>query len=528
MKKLLTLTLFATGILLSASLKAVPKLSSYPSAIATIFLDFDGHNVVSTVWNNGNEINCAPAALTDLQITEAFNRTAEDYRPFDINITTDSSVFLAAPINKRIRVIITPTSAWYSGVGGIAYVGSFNWGDDTPAFVFSDKLGPNNPKMIGECCSHESGHTVGLSHQSKYGSDCYAPIELYNSGVGTGEPAWAPIMGNSYYKNMSNWNNGPTQYSCNSVQDNLSIITSQNGFGYRTDDYTETSDANTTLLPTGNFNMEGVVSTNIDKDAFKIDAAQNTNLHLSVIPFSVGANNTGANLDVRVEIFNASSTLINTYDPEATMSIIVDTVLSAGTYFIKVSGAGNVNIGSYGSLGSYTISGVNSLLPIRSVALTGNTNNGKHNLNWKIISDEPIQSIEVENSSNGIIFSTINTVSPSDKMYTLSPNKIGAIYYRLKVISNINEVAYSNKIVLKELGKNDNNFTVSTFIHNEITVQSSVPFYYQLSDINGRVINKGNGNAGVNEINITQQSKGMYFLQLFSNNQKTTKRIIKQ
>ena len=77
--------------------------------------------------------------------------------------------------------------------------------------------------MVAECCSHESGHAVGLSHQSRYdGVNCATPVEQYNSGIGTGEVSWAPIMGNSYYKNMTNWNNGPTPYGCTNLQDNLS------------------------------------------------------------------------------------------------------------------------------------------------------------------------------------------------------------------------------------------------------------------------------------------------------------------
>ena len=38
------------------------------------------------------------------KLTEIFNRVSEDYRPFDINITTDIDVFIAAPFDKRIRV----------------------------------------------------------------------------------------------------------------------------------------------------------------------------------------------------------------------------------------------------------------------------------------------------------------------------------------------------------------------------------------------------------------------------------------
>ena len=316
MKKYSTCLIVLFTSLISFKAFSVPKLNSFPGAVSTIFLDFDGHYVQSSVWNNGNPIDCAGSGMTDLQITEAFNRVGEDYRPFDINITTDSTVFLAAPLNKRMRIIITTTSGWCSGVGGVAYIGSFIWGDDTPGFVFSDRLGPYSPKMVGECCSHESGHTVGLAHQSKYGANCPTPIEQYNSGSATGgEIGWAPIMGNSYYRNMSNWNNGPTPYGCTNFQDNTTIIATQNGFTFRPDDYTEILNGSTYTLPVSNFNINGIITTNTDKDAFKFTLAQNSNFHLTAIPFNVGSNYIGANLDIKLELYNSAATLIRTYDP---------------------------------------------------------------------------------------------------------------------------------------------------------------------------------------------------------------------
>ena len=135
MKKLLLiiLTLILTAFSKTYSL---PKLSSFPSAKATIFLDFDGQTVSATAWNGGNTFYCAPAVLTDNQINEIFNRVSEDYRPFNINITTDSTVFLAAPLSQRIRIIITTTSDWYPGVGGVSFTGYFILGDDKPGFFF--------------------------------------------------------------------------------------------------------------------------------------------------------------------------------------------------------------------------------------------------------------------------------------------------------------------------------------------------------------------------------------------------------
>jgi hypothetical protein len=527
MKKLFT-PIVIVLLMLTLPGVAVPKLSSYPSATATIFLDFDGHRVSGAAWNSGTPLNCAPSGMSDTEITEAFNRTAEDYRPFNINITTDSTVFLAAPLSKRIRIIVTPTSSWYPGVGGVAYVGSFNWGDDTPGFVFCDRLGPNSPKMVGECCSHESGHTVGLSHQSKYDVSCVTPVEQYNSGTGSGEPGWAPIMGNSYYKNMSNWNNGPTPYGCTNIQDNLSIITTTNSFGYRTDDYSDTLNAATTFLAGGNFIKSGIISTNADKDAFAFTIAQNASFHLTAIPFNVGANNLGANLDIKMEIYNGAGALINTYDPAAAMSVIIDTVLNTGTYYIKIDGSGNINTGEYGSLGSYTITGINAILPIKDVALSGNTDNNKHNLNWGIVADEAIKTIVVETAADGIHFNRLVSLTSGTK-FSYSPLQNGSLYYRLKVTSVLDHTLYSNTIFLKGINPaGDNNFTVSTFIRNEIMVNAAVPFQYQLIDINGRTITKGAGATGVNHLSISNQPNGIYIIKIFSNNKEQTERIIKQ
>lgn len=528
MKKYFTLLTIIVSLFISNNVFSIPKLNSFPSASATIYLDFDGQYVQSTVWNGGNPLDCAPSGLNEAQITEVFNRVAEDYRPFNINITTDSAVYLAAPLNKRMRVIITTTSAWMPGVGGISYVGSFTWGDDTPAFVFSDRLGPYSPKMVGECCSHESGHTVGLSHQSKYGSDCSTPTEQYNSGEGSGQTGWAPIMGNSYYRNMSNWNNGPTPYGCTSIQDNLTIIATQNGFGYRADDYAETLDANTYSINVSNFTVNGIIGTNTDKDAFKFTLNQSASLHLTAIPFNVGNNYIGANLDIRLELYNSSATLITTYDPENTMSVTVDTFLTAGTYYIKIHGTGNTNVGSYGSLGSYTLNGYTGILPIHDVTLSGNTDNNKHNLNWRIVSDEPIKKIEVQSSANGSDFTMLNNMSANAVNFSYQPYKSNTIYYRIKVTSVIDQVVYSNIIALKTNGKADNKISVSTFVQSDIVVNAAEDYQYLLCDMNGRLITKGKGVKGITHINMSNQPGGMYVMQLFTKDERKTERIIKQ
>lgn len=478
------------------------------------------------MWNGGSTFHCAPAGMNDTQITEIFNRVAEDFRPFHINITTDSSKFLAAPLNKRARIIITPTSGWTSGVGGISYVGSFTWGDDTPGFVFSDRLGPNNPKFIAECCSHESGHTVGLSHQSSYDTHCNL-MQTYSQGMGSGQVGWAPLMGNSYYKNMTGWNDGPTPYGCANMQDNLTIITAMNGFTYRTDDFAEARNTSTYSLGSGSFNLDGIITTSADQDAFKYIVAQTVNFHLDAVPFNVGANNTGANLDIKISLYNGSS-LITTYDPAASMSITIDTVLNAGTYYLVVDGTGNSNTSNYGSLGSYSLTGFNGPLPIHDIALTGFTEKEKHNLNWNIIADEPIKRIEIEFSTDAVQFKPLTVVDGTTKKFNYTPFDNNSIYYRLKVTSIIDQTAYSNIVALKATGSVENQFTVSTFVTNEITINAAEDYQYRLSDVNGRMIATGSGIKGINKLSLHNKSTGLYVIQLFSNKRKQTERIIKQ
>lgn len=517
-------------LFLSSTSYSLPKLSSFPSAKATIFLDFDGQTVSGTVWNGGNTFYCAPAVLTDSQVTEIFNRVSEDYRPFNINITTDSTVFLYAPLAQRIRIIITTTSGWYQGVGGVSFTGSFIWGDDTPGFVFADRLS-NSPKMIAECCTHESGHTVGLSHQAKYNGTCTL-VSTYNDGKGTGETSWAPVMGNSYYRNLSGWNNGPTPTGCTAAQDNLSIITGRNGFSYRLDDHSDDASVNPTLIQIENsrFSADGIITTNTDKDAFKISLPKSGELRLDANPFSVGPDNEGADLDMKITLLNSAMQIVKVYDPEDKLNVTIDTTLTAGDYYMVVNGSGNANTTNYGSLGSYRIAGVFSPLtvaPIKQILLSGESNNGKHNLQWSITSAEQIKGLSMESSVDGFTFSGLTQLPKNDKTFSYAPFTNESTFYRLKVTAATGEISYSNIVLLKSVESASASFSISSMVTSEITVKASQNYRYQIADMSGRMIKSGSADAGVSAININSSPKGIYIMQIVCNNQRTTQRIVK-
>ena len=508
----------------------IPTLSSNPGTPTapkpTIFLDFDGQTVQSSGWQSGTKFICQPAALTPTQITEIFNRVSEDFRPFNVNISTDSTQFLMAPATRRVRIIVTSTSDWYPGVGGVSYTGSFTWGDDTPGFVFSDKL-VNITKYVAECCTHESGHTLGLAHQSKYDTACNL-TQQYRTGTGSGQTAWAPVMGNSYYSNMTGWDNGPTPYGCSTPQDNLTILTTQNGFGYRPDDYVETLGNNTSVINPAGFNVQGIITTSTDADAFRFTIGQAGYIHIAVTPYSVGIDNSGADLDVKLMLYNSSKTLIATYDPIDVMNVVVDTSLNTGDYFIKVASSGNSNTTSYGSIGSYTLSGFRGPLPIRSISLKGSNIKSVHKLNWEIIADEPIASQVLEVSTNGTDFHALITDVDGLRKYEYTPSEKNTLFYRLKATNVLHQSLYSNILILKANGSNNDLFSVSTLVQDNIVVRATDNYNYNLFDVNGRLIKTGTQTKGSSSINVQGLTKGMYLLQMMTDNYKQTERIIKQ
>lgn len=505
------------------NLPAQTLLNSNLSAPATLYLDFDGEYVNCPYWNNGTAFTAASPALSTSQKDEIFNRVSEDYRPFDVNITTDLSTFLAAPLDKRMRVIVTPTSSWFTGVGGVAFVGSFTWGDDTPCFVFSDRLG-NSVKYIAECCSHESGHTLGLSHQAKYDGSCNLTA-TYNEGTGTGEPSWAPIMGNSYYRNMSGWNNGPTPYGCSNMQDNLSIITTQNGFSYRADDFSDDINNNPYTINITSLNsINGVITTNTDKDAFHFSVSENSNVLFTLNPFHVGSSAAGANLDIKASLYDKNKNLLRIYDPANTMSVLVDTILNSGEYYLVVDGTGNQFTSEYGSLGSYSIEGVAQILPIRSVQLNVVRQGTAHQLNWEVVTETPANAFILEQSTDGSHFEPLAQLSGNSHSFEIGSLPSGTYFYRVTAKAGNSLEKTSNIVKINE--------TIATapvqctYTKDAIQLQSNGSVQYQLVDLNGRVHLRGVAPTGTRSISLPVLPSGIYLLQTTSGSGGQTFRIL--
>jgi hypothetical protein len=519
---------FLLGLFTTVSAQQ-PVLSSLPSAPATIYLDFDGQYLAGTSWNWNGPMNLGPSNLSNDAITEIFNRVAEDYRPFQVNVTTDSAKYNAAPLDRRTRVILTISYEWYGVAGGVAYLNSFTWGDNTPCFVFTS-LHNYNVKNIAEAAAHEVGHTLGLRHQSKYDNFCNKTSE-YNSGTGSGEIGWAPIMGVGYSRNFTLWNSGANPLGCSNIQNDLEVITTSNGFTYRTDDYgTQFNSATTAQFVNNQFSINGIIERNTDIDLIKFVLPSFGNFKLNAIPFGVGTANSGSNLDVQVDLMTGNNSVLRSYNPADLLNATMDTMLSAGTYWLRVQGMGNEFTSEYASLGSYTLQatfGSGGVLPLQKFLLKGNVFNGWSNLSWDIVSDDNIIKQTVEASTGGKPFEEIGYPSESARSFAHLIAQDGNVYYRIKTLMSNGREYYSNIISLRSAG--DGNPKLQTnMISQKLTVSSPAGYDYQVTDMNGRIFQRGRVVKGLNILEASNYSKGIYFIVFNNGEQQYSEKFIRQ
>lgn len=343
-------------------------LHSRPGATKVIYLDFDGHTTTGTSWNTYFSAG-APivtpaydqdgvAGFSDAEkenIQRIWQRVAEDFAPFEVDVTTEDPGIEAlrrttgTDQNYGVRVCIGGSSFdWYgAGAGGVAYVGSFSYSTDTPCFVFEAQLGNGDAKFTAEATSHEAGHTLGLSHDGTNAG------VAYYEGHGSGNTGWAPIMGVGYYKPVVQWSRG--EYAnANNLEDDLATIASY--VGYRADDHGN-SIATATYMPVGgSFVTAGIIGEGSDVDVFAFTTRAGT------ISLSASVDDLSPNLDVQLQLTDASGNVLNTINPATTLNATLSTNVPEGTYFVHIKGVGfgdplNTGYSAYDSKGTFILNG---------------------------------------------------------------------------------------------------------------------------------------------------------------------------
>ena len=165
----------------------------------------------------------------------------------------------------------------------------------------------------------------------------------------------APFIGDQ--ENVTTWSKG--EYNdANNTEDDLLIITSQNGFGYRIDDhgnnfnsasgllFSEVDSLNVNKL---NILTPGLIETTNDLDYFTFETSGgilNLDISNAATVYIPGNSNSyerrylnpkGPNLDISVSLYNSERNIVATSSQESLLSASFNNIqLNRGTYFLKV------------------------------------------------------------------------------------------------------------------------------------------------------------------------------------------------
>ncbi|ABF11417.1 pre-peptidase C-terminal domain-containing protein [Cupriavidus metallidurans] len=320
-----------------------------------------------------------------LVIQEVFRRVAEDFAIFDVDVTTEEPArdkLVRADAQDGIygQEIYITRDIYSVDSGGEAPIGVFN-SIDTPgqpdqsdynkaAKVFYDKLAvaaSDRAAVIADAISHETGHTLGLSHMGT-ATATYYPGDSFSS--------WLPLMSqhpnaNSIRK-LTTWSHGDYK-NANNHEDELAII---NAYGLKliSDDFGDTIGAAFPLGIDGtnsdgrpSSRVSGIIGSSTDSDMFRITVPEGP-LTIQADPAAVGPN-----LDIKLSLLDSAGNSIqivkdNPTTADSLSAGIALPQIAAGTYYVKVEGTGrgspltpDPKIGlpwgytKYGSLGSYTL-----------------------------------------------------------------------------------------------------------------------------------------------------------------------------
>ena len=345
-------------------------LESIPGANKTVYLDVDGHFSTGNSW--GHSINFpayntqgSSATFSDAEksdIIEHWKEVAEDFAPFNINVTTKDPG-LAALVRSGgsdqqfgIRVVMTQaTSGFGNGIGGVAFLNSFNDSIDNPCFAFNKGLGAG-PMTV----SHEAGHTFGLQHDGLGGSE-------YHPGSSGSGPRWGPIMGAPFGDELVQWSSGDYPNATSGQNDFNVITSSSNGVSLLPDDHINDIFSGTPIsLDTP---VEGVINNATDVDSFQITIPSAGDYNISVLNATRGPN-----LDVMFTVYGQNPlTIEGETNPNGTADAEAVYSLDAGDYVIVIDGTfenkTNGPVSDYGSVGGFQLT-VTEVVPPQPFAIT--------------------------------------------------------------------------------------------------------------------------------------------------------------
>lgn len=266
---------------------------------------------------------------------------SEDFRPFDVNITTVQSIYNATPTSNRLKYQLNFGAAGATGAC---------WYD-----AFGQDSGCSGGARVA---AHEIGHGMdSLTHDGHNSGQTYY----------TGNQYWFPIMGRNLEREYSTF--GMDYQGSTNSQDDLRTLGEL--LGWREDDHSDSMTSASPLqldvdqvLPEQNY---GIISSQEDVDYFEFEITQDGGVDLQILPLR-RLNN----LHVHSTIFhsNGDQLMIGeaiVHSQEAMVNVKQGSRLRApldpGHYILRIENTGyEDSLGEgytkYGSIGYYDLSGL--------------------------------------------------------------------------------------------------------------------------------------------------------------------------
>lgn len=299
-----------------------------------------------------------------LYIQSVFQRVAEDFAPFDVDVTTE---FVPASIPYRsapdgvtygyiVDIALQPQS-YIDSYTGEVNLKSFDDPNDARRVLTVRTPWLNSPASTADVVSHLLGHAIGLRDEEIN----TASRQLYSGHSGpTG--FWAPIMGYSTAATITQFSRGEFPNALNK-EDSIAAI--QRVIPLRADDVGDTP-ATAAALPVtvtdgqANGEARGIIGSQGDKDVFAFTAGRGI-LLAQALPQQAGAN-----ADLKLTLLDATGREVTSDDSPQWQSAMIFfyRIERPGTYYLQVSGTGSgypnsdgysYGYSDYGSLGNYSL-----------------------------------------------------------------------------------------------------------------------------------------------------------------------------
>ncbi len=368
----------------------VPPLQSNPNAPVNFFLDFNGarateDEIIQARADGLEQPFFIPAYDTDgdrttfsaqeqADIVEIYRRVAEDFAPFDVNVTTVDPFLYDARVG--LQVVIGGDGSWHGvpTATGFAAFDTFGNGlGDNMAIAFSELF-------LGD--KKETALETSAAISNALGIETHLEFDAGGNPTGNrlpGFPAYGAIGGDSVNSLRDIFQNVAGSSSVLPI-DPLAIITgNSNRIRFRPDDHGNNSaTASLITLSTNDEVLTGIIETNNDFDVFSFETKASPNATFTIkgldLRFSdtgapvAGVTNPGANLDPFIELLDENLVVLAAYGEFFTsigqlqndgtigsLSATITLPLASGRYFLRVGGQRSATLLEYGNIGTYSI-----------------------------------------------------------------------------------------------------------------------------------------------------------------------------